>query len=165
MRACETRKKRHDVIHHRVSGPGPADAPTRGVDLVSKYCVYVWAARAFVWIAGGAADFVRTDSGGRYSLSAPLGADLWINAAAPGYIVEMVRSDSSEGPTLRLHRAVRARGIVVDQRGGPIVGVVITAEIDPSQRIPRSAYGALRRSESAPLSILRRCPVLPHLDT
>ena len=45
-------EKRHEVIHHRVSGPGPADAPTRGVGLVSKYCFYVWAERAFVWIVG-----------------------------------------------------------------------------------------------------------------
>ncbi len=101
-------------------------------------------AGAFVWVAGRAAAFARTDARGGYSLRTPIGGNLWIAGAAPGYVTEMLRVESPDGPTLRLHRAVTARGVVVDQAGEPVEGVEIAAEIDPSQRFSRSNYGALR---------------------
>lgn len=104
---------------------------------------------AFAWVSSRAADFTLTDASGSYSLSAPVGSDIWIWGAAPGYLGEGVRpaSDTGEATTVSLQRAERAQGVVVDGRGRPIAGAEIEARIDPTRRTGRTLWGARRQLE------------------
>jgi protocatechuate 3,4-dioxygenase beta subunit len=108
-------------------------------------------AGALAWLVGDAAGFVRTDSGGGYSLAAQPGKDIWVWGAAVGYLKEGAQSASgaATGPTLALQRSVRATGVVVDEGDRPLEGVEVVPSVDLTRRGGRTSIGASRQLERA----------------
>jgi hypothetical protein len=95
---------------------------------------------------------VRTDAEGRFSLfDSPGGPNIWV-APPEGYAFRMFSLEYPEIPTgvaefdlpaVTLSRAGTARGVVVDERGAPVPGAVVTASW-PVNEGPR-AMGRQRR--------------------
>lgn len=107
---------------------------------------------AFAWIGGRPADAVRVDPDGSYSLStSSADPSVWVWGAAEGYIKDVVEFDTAPerslgatgaGPTLALRRAIRARGVVVDENDRPVPEVAVSASVDFTGRRQQTAFRA-----------------------
>lgn len=118
-------------------------------------------AGALVWSYHDIGAFTRTAADGAYRLSASAGPEPMVQAAANGFFeaTGKVRGDR-RGPTLALDPALRARGVVVDERGQGIAGAEITAAFQDAPRLAFKpglfASGGLARSGESGRFLLGR---------
>lgn len=90
-------------------------------------------AGALVWADDPGAP-AKTGADGGYRLSGPVGRELFLGAAAPGFFQEtgrrLVQAGDRKGPTLALEPALTAAGVVVDEQGRPVPGVEVKASVE-----------------------------------
>lgn len=112
-------------------------------------------AGALVWADDpGAA--VKTGTDGGYRLSGPVGRELALGAAAPGFFQEtgsrLVQAGDRKGPTLALEPSFAAVGVVVDEQGQPVPGVEVKASVEaggPVRSIRMFESGGTARTSAA----------------
>lgn len=125
-------------------------------------------AGALVW-GDDPGGFRKTGADGGYRLSGPVGRELHLAAAAPGYFQEtgsrLVQAGERKGPTLALQPALTAVGLVVDEQGKPVPGVEVEAEVPPgvvrSIRI-FSSGGSARTSAAGRFRLTTLMPGVAH---
>ncbi|HEX5720597.1 MAG TPA: carboxypeptidase-like regulatory domain-containing protein [Thermoanaerobaculia bacterium] len=85
----------------------------------------------------------RTGADGAYRINMVAGRDAWPQAAAAGYLPADAHLGASpgvrRGPTLALEPALAAAGVVVDEQGRPVPGVLVQASPHPATRVRNSA--------------------------
>ena len=99
-------------------------------------------AGAFVWNQEPRAAR-RTGADGAYRVEAVAGREATPRAAAAGYLLAdaevSVTPGMRRGPTLALEPALAAAGVVVDEQGRPVPGVLVQAAAQPASRIRNPA--------------------------
>lgn len=121
-------------------------------------------AGALVW-ADDPGGFKKTAADGGYKLSAAVGRELALAAAAPGFFQEfdrrMVQAGERRGPTLALEPALTAVGIVVDEQGKPVPGVEIKAEVSAGPMRSAAMFNSGGTARTLATGRFRLTPLMP----
>ncbi|HEX5719673.1 MAG TPA: carboxypeptidase-like regulatory domain-containing protein, partial [Thermoanaerobaculia bacterium] len=93
--------------------------------------------------------FQRSGPDGSYRLAVVQGFPRIVQAAAPGFLVShgpMITGSLPQGPTVALEPSWAAGGVVVDEQGQPVAGVMVQALPQPSMFRPGSSEPTAART-------------------